>query len=152
MQFLKHHTISKGGNMFKRISILLLILVAAIAMYASDFIMIVNKANNTGEISSADLQNIYSGKKSSWPDGKGINATFNKQAGVSDDFLKDGIKKTLPQYQTFWKKAVFTGTGTPPKELDSDAAVKSYVAANQNAIGFISAGALDGSVKKLNIK
>jgi len=119
---------------------------------AGDYVVIVNKSNPTGSISSADLQNIYSGKKSSWADGKDISASFNNNSSARDAFLKEGIKKTLPQYQTFWKKAVFTGTGTPPKEHDSDSAVKNYVSSNSHAIGFISSTSLDSSVKKLDIK
>lgn len=138
--------------MKKIIFIVLTLLVSTMSLIAADFVVIVNKANASAGISSTDLQNIYSGKKSSWADGKGIMATFNNHPDARDTFLKEGIKKTLPQYQTFWKKAVFTGTGTPPKEFDSDTAVKNFVASNPNAIGFISAGSLDGSVKKLEIK
>lgn len=132
------------------ILIILLFLLSA-NLIADNYVVIVNKANSASSISSADLQNIYSGKKSTWADGKSIFASFNN-GSAKDDFLKDGIKKTLPQYQTFWKKAVFTGTGTPPKELDNDAKVKDFVSSNPNAIGFISASALDASVKKLDIK
>ncbi len=131
--------------------LIILLFVLSVNLIAENFVVIVNKANSASSISSADLQNIYSGKKSTWADGKSIVASFNN-GSAKDDFLKDGIKKTLPQYQTFWKKAVFTGTGTPPKELDSDAKVKEFVSSNPNAVGFISASALDASVKKLDIK
>lgn len=135
----------------KRIIIAISIIMLFSFLAAADYVIIVNKANGIGSISSTDLQNIYSGKKTTWSDGKNIAACFNN-GDAQADFLKEAIKKTLPQYQTFWKKAVFTGTGNPPKELGSDAAVKNYVANNPNAIGFISASSLDATIKKIDLK
>ena len=46
-----------------------------------------------------------------------------------------------------WARITFTGKGTPPKELKSDAEVKAFVAANPRAIGYVDASAVDSSVK-----
>lgn len=135
----------------KKIIITILFCLTLLSLFAGDFVVVVSKSNPIGSISATDLQNIYSGKKTTWNDGKNIAPVFNN-GGVKDDFLKEVLKKTLPQYQTFWKKAVFTGTGNPPKEVDGDAAVKTFLGNNSLGIGFISEGSLDGSVKKIEIK
>ena len=49
--------------------------------------------------------------------------------------------------KAYWSKLVFTGKGTPPAELANEAAVLSHVAANPDAIGYVDAASVDGSVK-----
>jgi hypothetical protein len=44
---------------------------------------------------------------------------------------------------------VFTGKGTPPKEVADDAAVKSFVATTPGAVGYIDESKVDASVKVL---
>lgn len=51
------------------------------------------------------------------------------------------------QVRATWARITFTGKGTPPKELKSDAEVKAFVAADPRAIGYIDASAVDPSVK-----
>lgn len=118
----------------------------------ADLAIIVNKANAITEISQLDIQNIYSGKKTSWDDGKPIEAAFLTNNEATDIFLKDIIKKTLPQYTNFWKKAVFTGTGNPPKEFNSPDEMKKFISSNANALGFILNSHVDNTVKKIEIK
>jgi ABC-type phosphate transport system substrate-binding protein len=49
--------------------------------------------------------------------------------------------------KTTWAKLSFSGKGTPPKVLDGDDAVKKFLAANPNAIGYVEKSKVDASVK-----
>jgi len=46
-----------------------------------------------------------------------------------------------------WSKLIFTGKGTPPKEVSTDAEVIELVAANPNIIGYINASSVTDKVK-----
>lgn len=117
---------------------------------AADVVLIINKANTNSSISDQDAQNIFLGKKTTWNNGKKIVLVDQQNQHVHGLFAKHVVKKTAQQYSTYWKKALFTGTGTPPKFVDDDAEVKAFIAVNKDAIGYISATALDDTVKKLD--
>ncbi len=137
--------------MYKNILMTIILAFIMVGLNA-DLAIIVNKSNTITEISQLDMQNIYSGKKTTWDDGKPIEAVFLTSNQATDIFLKDVIKKTLPQYTNFWKKAVFTGTGNPPKEFSSAEEMKKFVSTNPNALGFISSSQLDNTLKQIEIK
>jgi hypothetical protein len=72
---------------------------------------------------------------------------FNEKNPLRDEFYAKACKKDPAQVQSIWGKLIFTGTGTPPPELDSAAAMKKAVAADPNAVGYLDKKDLDASVK-----
>lgn len=72
---------------------------------------------------------------------------FNEKNPLRDEFYAKACKKDPAQVQSIWGKLIFTGTGTPPSEVDSAAAMKKAVAADPNAVGYLDKKDLDGSVK-----
>jgi len=66
---------------------------------------------------------------------------------LRDEFFSKACKKDPAQVQAVWGKLIFTGTGTPPAEVDSGAAMKKAVAADPNAVGYIDKKDVDASVK-----
>lgn len=141
---MKRHAILPAGLLFWAL--------ATSACLAEEVLLVVNKANPASSVSEQDAQNIFLGKKTTWNDGRKIVILNQSNARVTESFAKSITNKTAQQYATYWKKALFTGTGTPPKTVEDDAAVKNYIASNKDAVGYISASALDGSVKKLDVR
>ena len=72
---------------------------------------------------------------------------FTEKNALRDEFYARACKKDPVQVQAMWGKLIFTGTGTPPAEVDSAAAMKKAVAADPNAIGYIDRKDADASVK-----
>lgn len=68
-------------------------------------------------------------------------------SAVRDAFYKAAAGRDAAQLKAYWARLTFTGKGKPPQALANDAEVKKQVAAKPGAIGYISAGAADGSVK-----
>jgi ABC-type phosphate transport system substrate-binding protein len=68
-------------------------------------------------------------------------------APVRAEFYKKVTDKEASQAKALWSKLVFTGKATMPKEVANSAAVKSAVAANPKAIGYMEKSAVDASVK-----
>lgn len=132
--------------------LVLAILLVSTAALAADYVVIVNKSNPATVASQGDVKNYYLGKKTSWSDGSPIIVFTQDSSDVHVGFMKQMVRKSPQQYATYWKKSLFTGTGLPPKDFASDDDMKQAVAAQPGAIGYISASALDDSVKKLDIK
>jgi len=133
------------------IALVLALLLVSTAALAADYVLITNKSNPTTALSANEIKNYYLGKQTTWSDGTKVTVFTQAAAAVHDAFLEQVIRKTPQQYATYWKKSLFTGTGLPPKDFASDEEMKKAVADQPGAIGYISAAALDDTVKKLNI-
>ena len=123
----------------------------ATTAFAADFVLIVNKNNALSSLSGNDAKQIYLGKKTSWNNGQSIVLYIQQDEAVTQSFAEAVVKKTVQQFQIYWKKALFTGTGTPPIELKNDDEMKKFIAADPRGLGYISRGSLDGSVKEIKL-
>lgn len=117
---------------------------------AGDVVVIVNPSVTETSLSKKDVCNIYLGKKTYWKDGRRIKYVVLR-GDTHAIFLKSYVGKTEAQFSTFWKKQVFTGKGSPPKELDSDQAMVEFVAQTANAIGYVSGDADVSKVKTITV-
>tara|TARA_R110002126_G_scaffold43475_16_gene124578 strand:- start:708 stop:1115 length:408 start_codon:yes stop_codon:yes gene_type:complete len=129
--------------MLSRIFVISLMLVATFAVTpaVADIAVIVNPANTT-TITPEELNRLYIGRSSAL-------AAVNQAEGsaVRSMFDEKGVGRSSAQLKAYWSKLVFTGKGTPPPELASDAAVIEHVASNPNAIGYVDAASVTDAVK-----
>lgn len=117
-----------------------------------EILVIVNSGVAQGDISAKDLSNMFLGKKSSWDGGmKAVPVTL-ESGDAHEKFLKLYIKKSSSQFSTFWKQAVFTGQGIPPKSVSSEADVVKFVSENPGAVGYILPSTPHDGVKILAVK
>jgi ABC-type phosphate transport system substrate-binding protein len=113
----------------------------------ADIVVVVNPAN-TNAVSADDLNRLFLGRASSFADGsKATPLNMAEGKPARDEFDSKVLNRSAAQLKAYWSKLVFTGKGTPPKELADDAAVKAAVAADSSAIGYISSSSVDSSVK-----
>jgi ABC-type phosphate transport system substrate-binding protein len=109
--------------------------------------VIVNPAN-TNTISEDDISKIFLGKRKAFPNGsEAIPVDLAEGAAARTQFVTTVLKKNDQQIKAYWAQLLFTGKGTPPKEVSSDANVKQLVADNPALIGYISSDQVDASVK-----
>lgn len=129
------------------IKIAMLIAFCGIGAVQAEISVIVNPAN-ANAVSADDLNRLFLGRASSFADGSKATPLNLAEGQVSrDEFDSKVLNRSSAQLKAYWSKLVFTGKGTPPKELADDAAVKAAVAADASAIGYISSASVDGSVK-----
>ncbi len=115
-------------------------------------LVIVNNSVSQADISAKDLGNIFLGKKNSWDGGQKAVPVTLESGSAHETFLKLYVKKNGSQFSTFWKQAVFTGQGIPPKSVSSEEEVVKFVAANPGAVGYISPATAHDGVKILAVK
>ncbi|MFN4292101.1 MAG: phosphate ABC transporter substrate-binding protein [Permianibacter sp.] len=129
----------------RMLSLTLCCLLSAAAQ--AEVAVIVNPGNGAS-LSAEDVQRLFLGKLKSFPGG-GEATPVNQKEGqpAREQFNQAVLNKSESQLKAYWSQLVFTGKGTPPKELDNDDAIKALVASTPGAIGYIDAAKVDGSVK-----
>ncbi len=114
----------------------------------ADIVVIVNPKNAAASLTAEQVSAIYLGSTTTFPSGGAATlADQPESAGIRNDFYQKATGRSSAQAKATWARITFTGKGTPPKELKSDADVKAFVAGDPNAIGYIDSSAVDGSVK-----
>jgi len=126
---------------------LLLVLCLFSSLAFAEVAVIVN-TGNTSQISDDDIKRMFLGKNKKFSNGESVKA-INLKSGnaVRSDFEKQVLGKSSSQVKAYWSKLIFSGKAKPLKELASDAEVLSIVSSTPNAIGYIDASKVDGSVK-----
>jgi ABC-type phosphate transport system substrate-binding protein len=108
----------------------------------------VNK-DNANTLSKSVIEKIYKGEMATWPNGGPVVVyDLPETSDVRADFTKSLLGMSVSTVKAKWTVKLFSGKATPPKIAGSDAEMKSAVAANRNAIGYVSASSMDGSVKE----
>ncbi len=134
------------------IAIVGMLLVCQVQVLAAEYYLVVHKSNPIATLSEHEARSIFLGKKATWADGRMIVLYTQEQAPIHEVVVQEVAGKNPSQFNIYWKKAIFTGTGTPPVNLRTDAEVKTAVSGEPRAIGYISAANLDDTVKRVEVR
>lgn len=121
-------------------------------------VVIVNASNPVDNLSMSELKKLFLSDRDRWDTGKSV-APVMVAAGAPERtlFLKMVCGMSDGDFSKYFLQAAFTGkSATPPKEVPSSAAVKSFVASSPGAIGFVKAqdfhgDGSDGGVKSVKV-
>lgn len=111
--------------------------------------VIVNPAVSASS-EAKEIGRLYLGKISKLKDGTRLVPVDQSENATRGAFYAATTGQNASQTKAYWAKKMFTGKGKPPKSLDDDAAVKSWVSSHQNAVGYIDASAVDDSVRVMS--
>ena len=108
---------------------------------------IVVHRERTTALGIEDVAHIYLRRRRFWEDGAPIVA-LNREAGTATRaaFSRRVLRADPAKLEEYWNQKYFEGI-FPPTVLSSGAAVKRYVAADRNAIGYIDWNEVDDSVR-----
>ena len=125
-----------------------LVAFAALPLQADEPVLaiIVNRERTT-DLRLEDVASIFLKKRRFWEDGAPVVA-LNRQPGSAAREIFSGrvLGTDSTRLAAYWNEQYFQGI-FPPAMLESSAAVKRYVAADRNAIGYIEASEVDDSVR-----
>ena len=122
-----------------RASLLVLALVLfSSVMRAQDVMIVVSKTSSVSEITEAQLRDIFTGARSQFNNGTRAIPVLLKGGPVHEVFLHRHVGDTPDEFRVRWRKAVFTGQGSMPKEFPSEAAMLEFIAVTPGAIGYVS--------------
>jgi len=143
----------KPLTILRMLLLLMIFWPADVSRAAAEVILVVNHDNSLAAISERAAERIFLGKKTEWShEGGHIHVVVNNDPRIYPVFCRQILKKTALQYLLYRKKMLFTGSGLPPLIMENDEEVKTFVAENRDAIGFIRKDSLDSRVKQLFIR
>ncbi len=117
---------------------------------AGEIKVIANTNVATDAISGRELRSLFLEENNSLG-GAHVEPVLQKDGPTHESFLRDHLRRSDSELQTYYRALVVTGKGSMPKVLGSDAEVVAYVARTKGAIGYVSAETDAEGVKVLAI-
>lgn len=113
-------------------------------------IVIIGHSSNTNSVSVEELQRLYTGKSSSFANGESaLPLNLGDANSLRTSFDEKALGRSSSQIKAYWSKLVFTGKGTPPKEVSTEDEMVKLVSSNPNLLGYVSSSADVSGVKVL---
>jgi TonB family protein len=128
-----------------------LMIFGAVNSLAGEIRVIANPGVKMDTISASDLKHIFLEEKISFADGTHVEPVLEKNGPTHAAFLHEYLGMSEDDLETYYRTLLFTGRGSEPKVLGSDAEVVAYVARTRGAIGYVSGAASVEGVKTLAI-
>jgi ABC-type phosphate transport system substrate-binding protein len=120
------------------------------AQAQADIVAVVSAESSITRLSTGQLADIFLGKVSRFPDGSlAVPVDLSDGSAERDQFYAKLTGKSPAQIKAYWSKIIFTGRGQPPKAVQNGSDMKTYVAANIDAIGYMDSTMVDNSVRVL---
>jgi ABC-type phosphate transport system substrate-binding protein len=143
------------ANLWQRIIVTILVgggvCGAATPAWARRIAVVAGAGSKIGALTEAQARDVFLGNQEVLPSGEHVTPVDqSKDAPITEAFYALVADMSLKDVSVHWAKKVFAGRGTRPVQLEGgDAGVKAWVSARADAIGYVQADAVDGSVKVL---
>lgn len=123
------------------------------AAQSDGFVVIVNESNPVSSIAKKELSNFFLKKVTAWNDGDGVKPVdLGARDPVREAFSKSVHGRAANAIKSFWQRQIFSGRGTPPPEVSSEAEVMAYVASEAGGVGYVGATTpLGAGVKAISL-
>lgn len=137
----------------RTLGILLLMLTAGAALaVAQPAVVVAHPDLAEDSIDEPTLRRIYLGKKTRWSDGIPVVPVMLKEGRTHAWFVEERVGRSVAKFVTYWKQAVFTGRGMPPRAFDTEDELLFYVSRTPGAVGYASRAAPGDGVKVLDVE
>lgn len=117
---------------------------------SSDVIIIVNNKAPDTVLSDLQIQKIFTGKETMWSSNEKIIVTVLKDDNIHETFLKKFVRRTETQFKNTWRRILFTGKGSTPREFSNTEEMINFISVNRLAIGYIPINELNDKVKAIS--
>jgi len=141
----------------KKITLLTFCMIVILALIsgqslAQSYKVIVNKDSSVSSLTKDQISKLFLKKVTRFTDGtSALPVDLVSDNSIRQAFSEDIHGQSVASVRKYWQKQIFSGRGVPPAEKPTDREVIAYVEANPGAIGYVSASAVTGDVKEINI-
>lgn len=122
----------------KKLSIIFFMMITFLCVEASEFQVVANRKVEVDRITFQDLREIYLGQRIFWDTDRRIEPVYlNHGDPASSDFFKTVLSESPYGFQSYWRRKLFAGGGTPPKKFNVFEDLISFISVNPGALGII---------------
>lgn len=114
---------------------------------AQEYLLILHPSNSATHISGAELKRVFNGRMKPLSGTKIVPINQVYTHSITGKLIQSTTDMSVEEYKTYWVQQQIKGKGTRPMLQKSDTAVKLMVASFPGAIGYITQGTEDPSVK-----
>jgi len=139
------------GNALRSILVGTAVLVLGAALRAQDVIIVANGNVPVASITETQLRDIFTGARTRFENGPRAVPVVLRGGPAHEVFLHRHVGDTPDEFRVRWRKAVFTGQGSMPREFATEAELLNYVESTPGAIGYVSRMQGTAGVKTLAI-
>lgn len=117
----------------------------------ADMVVVVNKENNTTELTKSQIIDLFMGRHQNFPNGEtAFPIDHPPSSETRAEFYRKLVNKSVAEVNAYWARLLFTGRASPPRVFSDSAAIKKAVSENRGGIGYIDSSELDDSVKVIS--
>ncbi len=117
-----------------------------------DVVVVVAAGTPVESLDKRDLEDIFLGRTSTFPDGRpAMPVDLREGTPAREAFYRVFLGQSPAKMKAHWSKIVFTGRGSPPREVSS-AAARELIAGDGRAIGYLERALADSSVKIVEVQ
>jgi len=127
---------------------LLMIALMCSGLAQAEILVIVNAQNPVITLEKKQVMDLFMGRVSAFPNGQSAE-TLDLKTGMPlrARFYKTLTGKNEAQVDAYWATLIFAGRMSPPKQLADEQTLIAEVAANTEAIAYVTRQALPKNVK-----
>lgn len=105
-------------------------------------------------LSRSDMGDILHGRRTTWPNGSRIVLiTLDDAASpATTAVLKEYARKSPAQFLAYWKRQVFTGKGSLPRQARDEDELLRLVAMTPGALSFITSDKVSDAVATVTVR
>lgn len=118
------------------------------ARASNDFVVVANVDSGLEKMSKDEVINVYMGRHRKLPSGiSAVPLDLTNPLSEKANFYSVMVNKELSEISSYWARLLFSGQGSPPKQLkDADEALE-YVIRYKGALAYIDRKKVDKRVK-----
>ena len=126
-------------------------LVLSVSAMAGSVKVIANANVKENSITVEELRGIYLLQRGTLKSGSRVVPVLQKDGTAHEAFVREFLGRDAEEIRIYYQGLVFTGKGSMPKELHSDAEMVAYVSGRGGAIGYVSSETDTQGVKVLTV-
>ncbi len=132
---------SKPAIVSRRLALLLTLLGLCAGIPArAEMVIVAGARSGITELSREHAEKLYLGRTTTLSDGTPVTLMDLPVGPTRDDFYLKLAGKNSTQIRAYWSRLVFTGRAMPPREADSIAEARQWLADIPNLIGYLDKG------------
>ena len=113
----------------------------------ADVVVVVGAGSPIAALSADDIARIFLGKTETATDGgRVVPVDAPEGTAAREEFYRQLTGKTPAQVRAYWARLIFTGSGRPPRQLDTTALAK-LLGDNPRAIGYVDRAAVPAGAR-----